>query len=73
MEEYKKTHPAGKKNADPNKPKRPLSSYIIFSNDKREEVKRKNPGKEQLWMSLTHRYEQQGDYHSLRKDVEGTS
>lgn len=71
MEEYKKTHPIGKKNADPNKPKRPLSSYIIFSNDKREEVKKKNPGKEMVVTSLMRRYEQQGDYHSVRKDVEG--
>ena len=44
MEEYKKTHPTGKKGADPDKPKRPLSSYILFSNDKRDEVKSKNPG-----------------------------
>ena len=57
MEEYKKTHPTGKKNADPNKPKRPLSSYIIFSNDKREEVKRKNPGNGNIWVLFIHRYE----------------
>ena len=52
MEEYKKTHPTGKKGADPDKPKRPLSSYILFSNDKRDEVKSKNPG----ILLITHRF-----------------
>ena len=28
---------------DPNKPKRPLSSYTLFCNEIREEIKKKNP------------------------------
>ena len=32
------------KEVDPNKPKKPLSAYFRFTNDKRAEVKAKNPG-----------------------------
>ncbi|PIA17844.1 high mobility group box, partial [Coemansia reversa NRRL 1564] len=52
----------GKKSAeDPNKPKRPLSAYMYFSQEKRPEVKKDNPdatfgsiGKilGQMWTSL---------------------
>lgn len=44
MEEYKKTHPTGKKNTDPDMPKRPLSAYFLYANEHREEVKKSNPG-----------------------------
>ena len=33
-----------KKKKDPNSPKRGLSAYMCFSNDKRAEVKEENPG-----------------------------
>lgn len=33
----------GKAKKDPNAPKRPLSAFIFFSQDKREEIIRKNP------------------------------
>ena len=42
-EEYLQTHPSAKAKSD--KPKKPLSSYILFSNELREKVKSENPGK----------------------------
>lgn len=33
-----------KKPKDPNAPKRPASSYLLFQNDVRNELKQKNPG-----------------------------
>lgn len=44
MEEYKKTHPTGKKSTDPDMPKRPLSAYFLYANEHRDEVKKANPG-----------------------------
>jgi hypothetical protein len=34
----------GKRIKDPNAPKRPPTSYIMFQNDIREELRQKNPG-----------------------------
>ncbi|KAH7341976.1 high mobility group box domain-containing protein [Rhizoctonia solani] len=34
----------GKRIKDPNAPKRPATSYIMFQNDIREELRRKHPG-----------------------------
>jgi len=34
---------AGKKVKDPNEPKKPLSAYLLFSGDKREQVKKEHP------------------------------
>lgn len=34
---------ANKKTKDPNAPKRPASSYLLFQNDVRQELKAKNP------------------------------
>lgn len=34
-----------KKEVDPDKPKKPLSAYFRFANEKREAVKAENPGK----------------------------
>lgn len=34
----------GKKVKDPNAPKRPATSYIMFQNDVREDLRQKNPG-----------------------------
>ena len=42
MEEYNKTHAS--KKSDPDKPKKPLSAYFRFNNEKRAEVKAANPG-----------------------------
>ena len=36
-------HTKLKAKRDPNKPKRPLSSYVLFCNDMREELKEKHP------------------------------
>ena len=41
-EEYLQTHPSAKAKSD--KPKKPLSSYILFSNELRDKVKGENPG-----------------------------
>lgn len=37
----------GKKKKDPNAPKRPLTAYFIFLNEKREDVKKTLPGSRQ--------------------------
>lgn len=46
-EKVSKKAPAAKtekKKKDPNAPKRGLSAFMFFSNDKREEIKAANPG-----------------------------
>lgn len=40
-----------KKTVDPNKPKKPLSSYFRYANAKRDEVKSANPGGWQITVS----------------------
>lgn len=42
LEEYNKTHPT--KKGDPDMPKKPATSYFLFTSDHRAEVKAKNPG-----------------------------
>ena len=56
MEEYKKTHPTGKKSTDPDMPKRPLSAYFLYANEHRDEVKKANPGELRVLL-LNSRYE----------------
>lgn len=34
---------SGKKKKDPNAPKRPLSAFMLFSQDKRASIKEENP------------------------------
>lgn len=60
--EYDSKHGASKAAKDPNAPKRPMSSYFLFSNEKRAEIKAENPditfgevGKKtsELWKALT--------------------
>ena len=71
MEEYKKTHPTGKKNTDPDMPKRPLSAYFLYANEHREEVKKSNPGSWYV-VSMNRRYEGYADCFDSGRDVEGS-
>ena len=41
MAEYKSTHPSEK---DPDRPKKPLTAYMLFTNSKRAEIKQAHPG-----------------------------
>lgn len=41
----KETKRRGKKEVDPDKPKKPLSAYFRFTLEKRDAVKAENPGK----------------------------
>lgn len=44
-EQAKETKRRGKKEVDPDKPKKPLSAYFRFTLEKRDAVKAENPGK----------------------------
>ena len=72
MEEYKKTHPTGKKSTDPDMPKRPLSAYFLYANEHREEVKKANPGK-LCSRLLSGRYEDYSNCQYSWRDVEEAS
>ncbi|GAV03684.1 hypothetical protein RvY_14074 [Ramazzottius varieornatus] len=63
-ESRKKSHKSkeGKKEKDPDMPKRPLSAYMYWLNDRREQIKKDNPGISvtdiakkggELWKTLT--------------------
>lgn len=42
MADYKSTHPSEK---DPDRPKKPLTAYMLFTNSKRAEIKQAHPGR----------------------------
>ena len=71
MEEYKKTHPTGKKSTDPDMPKRPLSAYFLYANEHRDEVKKSNPGSLCL-VNTHHRYDDHADCRDSGRNVEGS-
>lgn len=49
MAEYKSTHPSEK---DPDRPKKPLTAYMLFTNSKRAEIKQAHPGSDRLEVPL---------------------